>query len=207
MISFLNSWVGGIALSIIIASIIEMILPESKNKKYIKTVIGVYIIYVIVSPIISKVAGKEIEVNAKVYEEYLQTSNTIYQNTIENQNTKTIEDIYTENLKQDIKQKLKQKGYVVNNIAVEIETKNQKEYGLVKKIELSVSLGSTDDSIDTASQITINEIPAINITQNNTSDTSQNIAAAKLSERQKNEIKEYLNLTYEINKNNITINT
>ena len=61
MIKFISSWAGGIVLSVIIATILEMILPEGKNKKYIKTVIGVYILFAIISPIISKVTGKTID--------------------------------------------------------------------------------------------------------------------------------------------------
>ena len=34
MIKFINSWAQGIILAVIIATIIEIILPEGKNKKY-----------------------------------------------------------------------------------------------------------------------------------------------------------------------------
>lgn len=47
-----------------IATILEMILPEGKNKKYIKTVIGIYILFAVLSPIISKITGKEIDIQA-----------------------------------------------------------------------------------------------------------------------------------------------
>ena len=35
MISWFNSWAQGIILAVIIVTILEMIVPEGKNKKYI----------------------------------------------------------------------------------------------------------------------------------------------------------------------------
>ena len=60
MIKFINSWAQGIILAVIIATIIEIILPEGKNKKYVKTVIGVYILFTIIYPLIKK-AGYYVE--------------------------------------------------------------------------------------------------------------------------------------------------
>ena len=53
MINFINSWLEGIVIAVFVSVIIEMIIPEGKNKKYIKTIIGIYIMFVIISPIIS----------------------------------------------------------------------------------------------------------------------------------------------------------
>ena len=52
MINFMSSWAEQIVLAVIVATIIEMILPKSKNKKYIQMVIGVYVLFNIISPII-----------------------------------------------------------------------------------------------------------------------------------------------------------
>ena len=38
---FLNTWLQGIIVAVVIASIIQMILPNGNNKKYIKVVLGV----------------------------------------------------------------------------------------------------------------------------------------------------------------------
>ena len=43
MINFLSSWAEQIIIAVIAASIIEMILPENKNKKYVKMIIGIYL--------------------------------------------------------------------------------------------------------------------------------------------------------------------
>lgn len=52
MIQFLSSWAEQIVLAVIIATIIELILPQNRNKKYIQMVIGIYILFNIISPII-----------------------------------------------------------------------------------------------------------------------------------------------------------
>jgi len=52
MISFMSSWAEQIVIAVVISTIIEMILPKNKNKKYIQMVIGVYILFNIISPII-----------------------------------------------------------------------------------------------------------------------------------------------------------
>ena len=52
MIQFLSSWAEQIVLAVIIATIIELILPQNKNKKYIQMVIGIYVLFNIISPII-----------------------------------------------------------------------------------------------------------------------------------------------------------
>ena len=52
MINFLSSWVKNLALALIIVSILEMILPNNKTKKYVKMIMGLYILFSIISPFI-----------------------------------------------------------------------------------------------------------------------------------------------------------
>ena len=72
MIEFLSSWAQGIIVAVIIATLIEMILPNSSSKKYVKVVIGMYILFTIVSPIIKKLGGKDINLNTINIEKYEQ---------------------------------------------------------------------------------------------------------------------------------------
>ena len=52
MVSFLSSWVKNLSLAIVIVSILEMLLPNNKTKKYIKMIMGLYILFSIISPFI-----------------------------------------------------------------------------------------------------------------------------------------------------------
>jgi len=103
MVNWLNSWLRGIVIAVIISTIIEMIIPNGNIKKYIKTVMGVYLIFVIISPIISKITGKEIDIL-----KYINSQTKKYeQKEIATIDTNTyIEQIYKENIKQDITKNL-----------------------------------------------------------------------------------------------------
>ena len=62
-IEWISSWASSIIVAVIIGVVIEMILPEGNSKKYIKVVIGIYVVFTIVTPVINKFTGKEIEVS------------------------------------------------------------------------------------------------------------------------------------------------
>ena len=68
VISFISSWAEQIIVAVIIATIIEMILPSGNNKKYIKVVIGIYVLFTILSPIIGKIT--KIDLESFDYEKY-----------------------------------------------------------------------------------------------------------------------------------------
>ena len=100
-----------------------MILPEGNSKKYIKVVIGIYVLFTIVSPIITKISGKEIQVSDIIdLDEYIEEAKTASkaQNQMEIQNEDNILDIYINGIKEDMKAKIEAKGYVVNNISINV---------------------------------------------------------------------------------------
>lgn len=100
-----------------------MILPEGNSKKYIKVVIGIYVLFTIVSPIITKISGKEIQVSDIIdLDEYIEEAKTASkaQNQMEIQNEDNILDIYINGIKEDMKAKIEAKGYVVNNITINV---------------------------------------------------------------------------------------
>lgn len=61
MISNISSWAEQIIIAVIIATILEMVLPNGNSKKYIKTVIGIYILYTIISPVITLATRRRIK--------------------------------------------------------------------------------------------------------------------------------------------------
>ena len=48
----MSAWIKGLGLAIVIVSILEMLLPNNKTKKYIRMVMGIYVLFTIVSPFI-----------------------------------------------------------------------------------------------------------------------------------------------------------
>lgn len=61
MIKFFRGWCEELILSSFIVTIIEMISPEGKIKKYIRVVTGVYMIFVILNPILLKFNNVDLE--------------------------------------------------------------------------------------------------------------------------------------------------
>lgn len=61
MVKFFRSWCEELILSSFIISLLEMIAPEGKIKKYIRVVTGVYMIFVILNPILLKLDKVNIE--------------------------------------------------------------------------------------------------------------------------------------------------
>lgn len=123
MINFLSLWVKNLSLSLIVVSILEMLLPNNKTKKYIKMVMGLYILFSIIAPFVnnSNVLNFNIE---DVYSDYSkEISSTSATSTAGEVNQASMDDrlnkLYKEQLESDITQKVEEKGYDVRKCKVE----------------------------------------------------------------------------------------
>ena len=213
-----------------------MILPEGNSKKYIKVVIGIYVLFTIVSPIITKISGKEIQVSDIIdLDEYIEEAKTASkaQNQMEIQNEDNILDIYVSGIKEDMKAKIEAKSYVVNNINISVANDGSYEIqSVVLDVEKKTSYStenaktkSTEDqlnnvesveSIEIVNRVDINisgdsteestNINSNSSIENATETTSGNNKSNDLSIMQKQELKEYISSVYEVKENNITIN-
>jgi len=201
MIDFISSWTQGIIVAVVIATIIEMLIPEGSSKKYIKVVIGVYILFNIVAPVINKVTNNSLDIteliDLEAYSKEVEIGNKITQN-INEDNTYNIKELYVTNLKKDIKNKIEDKGYKVNNIDIDIE--NNEEY-TIKKIYLKISKQEENKKEVTSN---IEPIEEINIKVEKEEKTNEENKS--LPEKEKKELKEYLSQTYSVNIENININ-
>lgn len=201
MIDWISTWAQSIIIAVIIATIIEMILPSGSSKKYIKVVTGVYILFTIISPVITKFTGKTLAVSDILeLDSYVNEikQKEVSQNLLAENNSSSIKDIYTANLKSDIKNKLKQKGYSANNIVL---TVGDDENYTLNKIEIYIEKIKEDKQ-------EVNEIEAvnkINITISNTV-VEKNNNKSSISDKEKEKIKQYLSSVYEIDEKDILVN-
>lgn len=225
MIEWVTSWAQGIIIAVIVATIIEMILPDGNCKKYIKVVIGVYILFSIISPVITKITGKDFNISEefnldKFYDEA--NSKSIY-NDLDSNNSNNIMDIYITNLKADITSKLKNKGYEV--ITCNIEIKNKETYE-IESLDLKLmKIGENKEEKEENSNSNIEKVKEVNDIsieigkenneaneENDSTENSENNTEngknydTDLTAYEKNKVKEYLESTYEINKKDININ-
>lgn len=205
MVDWLSNWAQGIIVAVVVATLIELILPNGNARKYVKVVIGIYILFTIISPIISKFKKDDFDINevlnTEEYEQKLAKSDNKISTKLEDNNSRTIKDIYIANLKTDIKSKLKEKGYDV--ISTNIKIKDDKNY-TIEKINLDLrkmkNMGQSKNDIESVNV----EITEIQIDNNNTINNSE-ANNNDLTDGQKLEIKEYISKMYDIDKNNIEI--
>lgn len=218
MINDITKWASGIIIAVIIATIIEMILPEGSSKKYIKVVIGVYILFTIISPVVTKFTGKSIAVSDIIdLNQYISDfkEKEKIQNSLQEDSSANIRDIYIGNLKSDIQNKLKIKGY--NTTKIELDVGYDDNYTL-NKISLTVtkikekenSENKEENNINNTVISSVNDIN-INVSNQNINNTvqdndSSNNTKSSLSSSDKKKIKEYLSEVYEINERSILIN-
>lgn len=194
---WIRSWAGQIIVAVIIATLLEMILPEGKNKKYIKMVIGVYVVFCVISPIIAKITNAEEILDIKQYEQYFNTSTSVSTQTLSEHSDSTILTIYEDNLKNDIKVRLKEKGYVVTSIQTEIEMEDTQTYGSIKTLTLAVQEQQTKQDEE--------QIKRVNKIQIGNQVEEKKQKENRLTQGQKEQIKELIYTVYQVEKENIMI--
>ena len=193
--NWISGWIQGIIIAVIIGTIIEMLLPDGNCKKYVKVVIGVYILFSIVSPVITKVTGNEFRVS-DIYDinTYIEVSTKSSQENIENSQQNQIKQVYITNLKNDMKQKIQEKGYSVKSLTLEIS--NDEQYTL-KKIFAQVSKRKNEEN---------NEVKGVNEINITISNTTENIEEdISILTKEQNDLKAYLSGIYNLEEKNINI--
>ncbi len=145
MIVFLKSWCEGIIVAVILSILIESILPEGNHKKYVKVVIGIYVLFMILNPFLEKF-GNGLEIPKEFDLPSVETSKIdpkniqeLYANGIEETLKSQIEEefevwvkhleiVYDENYEniEKITLELEQKG-IVSVEKVEIGNTNEKQ--------------------------------------------------------------------------------
>lgn len=214
LIAFINSWVQGIIVAVILATIIEIILPEGNNKKYIKTIIGIYIMFVIVGPLISKMLNKDVNIESIMQNTTSTMSKLETNNNITIETNAYIEKTYKQKLEEDIKNKSSEKGYNISFLNLAIETGDSEEYGQINNIAMKIDKidktiedereekkGTTNNTIDNVKNV------QISVSDNKIIDgNDDDVKNTDISENEIETFKEYLSDVYGISKDKIQIN-
>jgi len=203
MVNLINSWAKGIILAIIISTIIEIILPEGNNKKYIKTIIGIYLMFVIVQPLISKISNNNINMNL-IMQETTKKMNEYKPEDLTLETNAYIEETYTRKIQEDIKGKVKDKGYNVIYLNLNIQTKEEEFYGELNSIDIQVSKIENIDKEQSGTENAIKKIDNVEINLSNKA-IEENINK-EITEEELEELKEYLSNEYDTSKEKIYIN-
>ena len=149
MIGWLKDWTNSIIVSVIIAVILELIILNGNNKKYIKMVINLYVLFVILNPLINKFTNLNgININEKDYEKYFKNENVI-ETSVNLNSDKLINSTAQKAIKENVKSKLKAEGYNIKTISINIDNKN----GQINNIKI---LGVEKDNTGTVQSDAVN---------------------------------------------------
>ena len=192
MIAFLSSWVKNLALALIIVSILEMILPNNKTKKYVKMIMGLYILFSIISPFIensTKLNFDNLDLNQYIEETQTKTNKVdeVNQTSMDNR----LNQLYNEELEKDIKQKIKEKGYEVEKCKVTAHI-SQDDSGIEKiilKINGKINEKDEENTTDTVENKIITEIQKIQKVDISVSKKDENEKKEETSDITKTDIK------------------
>ena len=109
MISFFLKSAQSIIIAIIFIVIIEMLLPNNSNKKYIKVVSGIYLIITIVNPIVN-CFNKKIDLEGFDFANSVETSSI----------NVDLKSYYYKSFKETVKAELLENGYEIKDIELEL---------------------------------------------------------------------------------------
>ena len=229
MISKINVWTQGILIATIIAIIIQLILPENKNKKYIKVVIGIYILFCIIHPVIGKSVNLEdydLENYNLVNYNYVGSGSSIgntdfigndnftgntdlfgNKDFIEDtrkgsskyQYNKSVNEEFRKRFINDVNTKLNTMGYSSDDIDVIFDD----DYNIKHLKILNIQKYSNDKSVN-IKDVNIS-IDYGNKKENENRGSDDDNKNDKIKESEKTKLKKYFGDTYKINENEIEI--
>ena len=196
MIEWLKDWANQIIVAIVIAIIFELIIPNGKNKKYIKMVINLYVLFVLLNPIVSKFNGiSNLSLSDFDYKKYIGEENSI-QTSSTVKSDEIIKSTMENSIKQDITNKLLSEGYKINSISIDIDNNNKK----INSIRLSIEK-KNEESNNTVSNIEVNKVEEVNINSENKKSTD-----SKIKKKEIENVKKIISEEYNISKDKIEEN-
>ncbi len=219
MVNFLSSWVKNLSLAIIVVSILEMLLPNNKTKKYVKMVMGLYILFSIISPFIKnsdKLNFENIDVFSYINEELATSNVEVNQESMD----KRLKEIYIEELENDITKKLKEKGYTIEYCKVDANISQENNDSGIKKITLKLdkkeetktdeNSKANENTTETIENKIVSEIQKIQKVEvkvgNNTKENSTENENSKITKTDIESVKEFLISEYGVSKSCLKIN-
>lgn len=209
MIEGITNWAKTIIMAIIVVSILEMLLPNNKTKKYVKMVMGIFILFNIISPFLKdKHLLKFEECDIEAY-----SSNTV-QNIEINQESmdRRLEELYIQEIEKDITKKIEKKGFSVKKCKVEGKISNDENTTGIKKIKLKVEKINIpeneneqiqEDEIENKIISTIQSVKKIDTKIFKSEDNSNNSSLSKIDIQN---LKKFLIEEYEVNERCLEIN-
>ena len=112
MVSEIRAWSETIIVAILVSVIIESLIPNGNNKKYIKVIIGIYIMFVTFDPILS------------IFDTDFNFENFIFESALDKDVLETSVDmksVYITGIEETIKEDIKLLGYHLENVKIKLD--------------------------------------------------------------------------------------
>lgn len=201
MIEFLSSWAKNLGVTIVLVSIFEMLLPNNKTKKYIRAVLGVFVLFNIISPFINN--KEKLSMSSIDLENYtINEKSEVNQSSMDDR----IQKLYEDQLEKDIKNKLNEKGYNVTSCKVKANIA-ENEKSTITKIKLEVEKSKEEQTTNVENKIVteVQKIKPINTKIEN--DTNEEkTSSKKISKSDIQSIKKFLSEEYGVSEKCLEIN-
>ena len=208
MIDYFSDWAQNLTLAIVIVSLFEMLLPNNKTKKYIKVVMGLYILFNIISPFVKNDFSIQLENIVENSKSQTTSTEAVDQTSMDTR----LKQICKEELEKDIKQKIEGQGYIVESCKVDIKIEEQTD---IEKITLKVKKENKtneekennkeeQEKQNDIQQKLVKEVQKIKKVQ--IGETKKNSNEQNLSTQDISNIKNFLIKEYEVNEKCLKIN-
>ena len=206
MLEFLSEWVEGIAIAVIIASIFEMILPKGNIKKYVKMILGVYVIFSIISPFVDSNALYSFDIDETIDEYTENISNSL--DSTESSSNNDLNEMYVSSFEDEIIELIETQGYEVSECNVDAILDSDDEDAGIKEIYIKLeSKTNIDNNTNDENSISINSVETIEEVEIAVGDnkTSESNEENDISSSDVKELKTYISEKFEIDENVINI--
>ena len=191
MIDWFRLWSKDIVIAVIIATLIEMLLPDNTSKKYIKIIIGIFVVYTIISPIIGQFVDTDIQSSLNENGVIETSSKAIESSIVSEKTNSSIRKIYAQNLENDLRAKLNEKGFVAGDVCIQIS--NDESYN-IEHVNVCIDEKVQVDETSKQTYTIVDAIKYINIKVSNKDVEDTEV----IDEADKNNIKEFIKNTYDI---------
>lgn len=196
--SFLIEWVTNIILFILLATVIDMLLPNSSMQKYTKLVIGLLLIAIILTPILKLIS-----------QDFENTFASIPTFQSDGQNMKSL----IETKKKEIQ--ASDHAYIVEQVAVQlkkgVEEELMKQYGLeIAKIDLSTNEKSNQTFPENLQRVSVllkqpsNQVETVEVVKQVEINTKEPLSANR-NTKQTVEITTFLSQKWNVNESVVKV--
>ena len=205
MIAYFSEWAKNLTLAVVIVSLFEMLLPNNKTKKYVKVVMGLYILFNIMSPFVKKDFSFELENVIENSKSKTVSTEVVNQTSIDTR----LKQICKEELEKDITKKVEEQVYVVENCKVDVKIEEDTN---IKKIILKVKKSNEEiqkeekQEENDIQQKLVKEVQKIKKVQIGDSKQENKNVDENLSAQDISNIKNFLIKEYEVNEKCLKIN-